>query len=258
MDKINKFWFLSVVLVLFYSCANDKNGDVKLLAKLIETAEDGTKITTLFTYKGNEIVSTDNSKEHSDYTYTNGLITKVVTTKKSEQSKITVVYTYDKDKLISLKSSDKFIINYYYNADGSVTYENFSIDDKEQQIKKHHGILSFKNGNLVKDVRILDDTKASIISKNEVSYEYDSKKNPYHNVLGFDKLLNQYHFVSVNNSLISVVESSITNTIDDQIISSAKFYKSAFQYDDSSYPTEQITENSSGNLGYLKSEYFYE
>jgi hypothetical protein len=33
--------------------------------------------------------------------------------------------------------------------------------------------------------------------------------------------------------------------------------KSVFQYDDSSYPTEQI-ENASGNLGYLKSEYFYE
>jgi hypothetical protein len=49
--------------------------------------------------------------------------------------------------------------------------------------------------------------------------------------------------------LISVVENSITNTIDDQIISSAKFYKSAFQYDDNGYPTEQITENASGNLG---------
>lgn len=258
MNKINKFWFLSVVLVLFYSCANDKNGGVKLLAKLIETTEDSTKITTLFTYKGNEIVSTDNSKEHSDYTYTNGLITKVVTTKKSDQSKITIVYTYDKDKLISLQSSDKFIINYSHNADESVTYENFSIDDKEQQKKKYHGILSFKNGNLVKDVRILDDTKAGIISKNEVSYEYDSKKNPYHSILGLNKLLNQYEFVSVNNSLISVVESSITNTTDDQIISSAKFYKSAFQYDDKGYPTEQITENASGNLGYLKSEYFYE
>jgi hypothetical protein len=75
----------------------------------------------------------------------NGLITKVVTTKKSDQFKITVIYTYDKDKLISLQSSAKFIINYSHNADGSVTYENFSIDDKGNKIKKHHGILSFKN-----------------------------------------------------------------------------------------------------------------
>ncbi|MDG2432606.1 hypothetical protein [Flavobacterium sp.] len=139
-----------------------------------------------------------------------------------------------------------------------MTYQNFSIDDKEQQIKKYHGILSFKNGNPIKDVRILHDSKKGIISKNELSYEYDSKTNPYHSILGINKLLNQYEFVSINNSLISVVENSITNTTDDQIISSAKFYKSAFQYNDSSYPTEQITENASGNLGYLKSEYFYE
>lgn len=258
MKKVNKFWFLSVFLVLLYSCINDKNGGVKLLAKLIETTEDNTKITTLFTYKGNEIIRSDNSKEHIDYTYTNGLITKIVITKKSDQSTVTAVYSYVKDKLISLRSSAKFVINYSYNADGSVTYQNFSIDDKEQQIQKYHGILSFKNGNLSKDVRVFDDTKVGIVSINGVSYEYDSKKNPYHNVLGFDKLLNQYQFVSVNNSLISVVENSSKTTIDDQIISSAKFYKSAYKYDDESYPTEQITENASGNLGYLKSEYFYE
>ncbi|MDG2433437.1 hypothetical protein [Flavobacterium sp.] len=258
MKKLIKLGFLLVLLVVFYSCANDKNGGVKLLVKLVETTEDSSKVTTVFTYKGNEIVSTDNGKEHIDYTYTNGLITKVVTTKKSNQSVITSIYTYENDKLMSLKSSNKIIINFIHNSDGSVAYQNFIVDEKEQQIKKYHGILSFKGGNLSKDVRILDDTEPGIVSKNEVSYEYDSKKNPFHNVLGYDKLLNQNQLISINNSLITMVENSITNSVDDQIISSAKIYKSAFKYDDDSYPTEQITENASGHLGYLKSNYFYE
>lgn len=258
MNKVNKFWFLLVVTVLFYSCANDKNGGVKLLSKLIETAEDSTKVTTLFTYKGTEIVNTDNSKMHIDYSYTNGLITKIVTTNKSNQTKVTAVYTYDKDKLVSLKSSDGFETNYTYTADGSIAYQTFSTDDKMLQIKKQHGILSYKMGNLTKDSRVLDDSPSGILTKNDVSFEYDTKNNPFHNIVGFDKLLNQYQAASVNNSLISVVENSTTTASDDQIISSAKFFKSVFKYDDDNYPIAQITENASSTVGYLKLEYFYE
>jgi hypothetical protein len=245
-------------MVLLYSCANDKNGSEKVISKLVETTEDGTKVTTIFTYNGKELVTTDNSKVHADYTTSNGLVTKIVTTEKGNQSKVNVEYTYEKGKLVSLKSSEGLVVNFTHESDKSVLYQGFLIDGTEKRTKKYHGVLSFANGNLIKDSRIADTTPVDVISKEEVSHEYDSKKNPFHNVTGFDKILLQYELFSLNNSLISVVENSTTNTKDDQVMSSAKFHKRVFKYDEDGYPTEQITENAPGNKGYLKTEYFYQ
>jgi hypothetical protein len=77
---------LSVVLVLFILVQMIK-WRCQIIDKLIETTEDSTKNT----YNGNEIISTDNSK-NTVIILINGLITKVVTTKKSDQFKITVLY----------------------------------------------------------------------------------------------------------------------------------------------------------------------
>jgi hypothetical protein len=48
----------------------------------------------------------------------------------------------------------------------------------------------------------------------------------------------------------------IVNTKEDQV-NIQKMHKSSFK-DNDNYPKEQIRENSKSNLGYLKSEYFYE
>jgi hypothetical protein len=246
------------MLVLLYSCANDKNAETKLLTKLTETFEDKSMNTTVFTYKDNEIVSTDNSNERVDYTYTDGLITKIMTKKKSDQSEISTSFTYDKDKLITVKSSASFVIDYTHTADGSVSYDYFVVNDKQEKTKQYHGVLSFKKGNLVKDNRVLDNTEVGFTTKFNMSYEYDTKKNPYLNIKGFDKLLNHNEIISVNNAMISVVENSTTNTKEDQTISSAKMHISSFKYDADNYPKEQISENAKKNSAYLKSEYFYE
>lgn len=256
MKKANVFWVLAAMLCVFYSCVNDKSGNAKLLAKLIETAEDDSSVTTIFSYNGNEIVSAENAKERLNYTYTNGLISKIVTKNKSDQSIITVDYKYENEKLITVKSSDNYWINFIHNTDGTVDYERFTLNAKNQEVKLYHGIISFKDGNLIKDKRTLDDTAVGIVTTKNLSFEYDSKKNPMHGILGYDKLLNQNQFVSINNSIISVVENSTTNALD-QIISSARFYKSTFEYDTDDYPSVQISENATGNVGYLKTEYYY-
>lgn len=258
MKRIIKVCVLSVMLVLFYSCANDKNNEAKLLTKLIETAEDSSKITTVFTYKDNEIVSTDNSNIHIDYAYTNGLISKIVSKTKSDQLEVSTSFTYDKDKLVQVKFSDGSVTNYTHNADGSVIYDHIAIGDKEVQTKEYHGVLYFEKGNLVKDSRVLDKTEVDVVSKINMSYEYDTKSNPYFKIKGFDKLLNYNELISVNNSMLSVVENNTTNTKEDQIMSSAKMHKSSFKYDNDGYPQEQITENAKSNSGYLKSDYIYE
>ena len=258
MIRMIKVCVLSVMLVLFYSCANDKNNELKLVTKLIETVADSSKITTAFTYKNNEIVSADSSIERVDYTYSNGLITKIVSKKKVDQTQLSTSFTYDKDKLVQVKSSDGSSVSYVYNADGSINYDYFVANDKGEQKKQYHGVLSFSKANLVKDNRVLDNAEISFVTKIDMSYEYDTSKNPFANIKGFDKLLIQDELISVNNVMMCVVENSTTDIKKDQIMSSAKMHQSSFKYDNDGYPKEQVSENAKKNSGYLKSKYFYE
>ena len=161
---------------------------------------------------------------------------------------------------MGIKSSENYSIKFTHNSDETVSYQKTTLNSQNEEVKVYHGILSFKNKNLIKDKRTLDDTEPGITSNYDVSYEYDLKNNPFYNILGFDKLLNQNDLISINNSQIGIVESTITNA-EDQITSSANFYKSSFKYDKEGYPTEKVAESvmpSDGKSGYLKTEYFYE
>ena len=224
----NIFLFLSASALALCSCSHDKGDNAKFLKKRVEISEDGTSATTLFTYKGNKIVSADGVAKHTDYTYANDLITKIVTKDKTTQLSVSSEFVYVKDQLVSIKYSDDCIVNYVHNADGTVSYEKWAVVSGKQEVKLYHGVLYFKNKNLIKDKRTLDDTAPGVVSNYDVSFEYDSKKNPLCNILGYAKLLDQNEAISINNKLMSVVETSTTNA-DDQIISSANLYKSTFK-----------------------------
>jgi hypothetical protein len=248
------FFFISIVSVLLSSCSNDKDDKSKFLKKVVETSADGTSTTTLLKYIGDEIVTIDGIELRTDFTYTNGLITKIRTTDKGTQLSQTVEYSYDTDQLIQVVSPNNYVINYIHNTDDTVFYEKRSLNSGSQEAKFYHGTLYFKDKNLIKDERILDDAAPGLVSKYTVNFQYDSKKNPFYPILGYSKLLDHNEVISSNNTVSSVVESSSTNAAD-QTISSAKFFNSTFKYDTDGYPTEELTETAKS--GYLKSQYFY-
>lgn len=254
----NIFWLLSVFVLTLYSCSNDNDNSAKLLKKVVETSEDGTAETTLFTYNGNEIVTIDGVKKRTDFTYTEGLISKIVMLNKTKQLVETIQYSYLEGKLVEVKSLSNYRINYIHNSDKTVSYEKFTISSGNQEVKEFHGIMYFENENLVKDERILDNTAAGVTSNYSISFDYDSNNNPSYNILGYKKLIDHMETISSNNSLINTV---ITTTINqDQIVSLANFYKSSFKYDSENYPSERVSETAifaNGNTGYLKTEYFY-
>jgi len=260
MEKaIKKIWMVSVFLITLCSCSNENIDQVKLLKTLVEISADETSTTTFFTYDGNKIVSTDNVQNHTDFTYTDGLITKIDELDKTDQVSNTVEYSYVKGQLVRAKSPKNYIINYIHNSDGTVSYEKLALDSGNQEVKEFHGILYFQNENLIKDDRILDNTAVGVVSNYSISFEYDSEHNPFKSILGYEKLLDHNETISLNNSTIITVITSTTK--DGQISSSAKFYKRSFKYDLENYPTEQVSENAllnNGNYGYLKSQYFYE
>jgi hypothetical protein len=254
----NIFWVLSIFVLTLYSCSNDNDDSVKLLKKVVETSEEGTSETALFTYNGNEIVRIDGAQKRTDFTYTDGLITKIVALNKTNELLETNAYSYLEGKLVEVESLGNYRIKYIHNSDKTVSYQKFTIGSGNQEVKEFHGILYFENENLIKEERTLDNTAVGVTSNYSISFDYDSNKNPLYNVLGYKKLLDHMETISSNNSLINTVIATITNG--DQVLSSANFYKSSFKYDSENYPTERVSETAilaNGNTGYLKTQYFY-
>lgn len=256
MGEVNKIVSLLMVsIVVLCSCSEDKVSTDKLLRKTVEISENGTSITTLYNYNGNEIVSVDGAKKYISYTYTDGLITKIITKDKESQWSVTLDYTYNKAQLVRMYSSEGYVMNYSHKGDGTVSYEKVVLDSQNQETKVFHGILYFENWNLVKDERIFDDSPQGVLSKQKVSFEYDSKNNPFYNILGYAKLLSHNEVISINNNRLAVVERVVIQ--DDQLTSSANLYQGVFKYDTDNYPVEHVTEASIVNPNYVKTQFFY-
>ncbi len=262
MKKITKIvWVLSFLFLFLFlnSCNGDKDNKAKLLKKIDETSANGTVKTTLYKYQDNKIVSIDKSQSHIDFTYANGLISKIKTLDKISKLTTTVEYTYDKnERLVRAVALNQYKINYIHNSDGTVSFEKWETVTGNPDKKVYHGTLFFKNNNLIKEERLLDDVAPGIVATYSLSFEYDAKNNPFHFIKGYEKLLDQSNAISLNNSLISVV--TATETKVDKTISSANFYKNSITYDEEGYPLEKVSEAvmpADGNSEYLKSEYFY-
>lgn len=254
----NIFWIVLAFLVVFYSCSKDKGDNAKLLKRIVEVAADGTSANTNFTYNGDEIKRIDGVKQRIDFSYMDGLITKIIVIDKIKQVSNTIEYRYLRGQLVSVKSLNNYIINYTPNSDGSIAYEKVDRKSGNQEVKIYHGVLYFQKKNLIKDERTFDNTPVGVVTTYSISFEYDSKNNPFHSILGYEKLLDHSDIISGNNSLITVVTTSSAQN--DQIVSSANFYKNTFKYDDDGYPTEKISEAvmpANGNSDYLKTQYFY-
>ncbi len=255
----NIFWIVSLFIVAFYSCSNEDVRSAKLLQKMVETSEDGLSKTTFFTYDGNKIMMIDSPFSQADFTYTDGLISKIVVLNKKTKALETIEYSYVLRNLVQVESLGKYVIKYTHKSDKMISYERFSTITNNQLVKEYHGVLTVENGNLTYDQRIFDNVEEGLIAKNSRTFKYDQKINPMSGIFGFDKLLTCDDLMSINNSLMNIIEDSIIYP-NDQITSSAKMYTSFFKYDVAGYPLEKVSETAllpNGKRGYLKTQYFY-
>ena len=251
-----------VFLITLCSCTNENvdQVQVQLLKKIVEVSVDGTSKTTILTYNGNKIVSINEFSTLSEFFYTGDLITKIIVVDKINQSQNTLHYFYTKEQLTRITSSDNYVINYVHNNDGSVSFEKLTKDSQNNDVRVYNGTLYFKNGNLVKNEKFLEDAGSGVLSKKSISLEYDYKNNALNNILGFNKLLNYSKIISSNNSINSTEVSEIKHTNTDQVISAINIYKSKVEYDAMGYPTEIVSENhifGGNDSKHLKSLLFY-
>ncbi|UQD54989.1 hypothetical protein [Flavobacterium sp. K5-23] len=256
MKKI--YSLLLISLSVLYSCSDGVDNNLKLLKKVVEVSDNGSSETTLYTYDDNNIVSIDGVHKKIEFTYTFDLITKIVTLNKVNQEKGTVEYSYREGRLVKADFINKYVMNYLYNTDGTISYEKLVKNPENLFVREYHGVLFFDNKNFTKDERILDNIGVGVIAKYSIGFDYDDKKSPMLNVIGFNKLYDLKDAVSINNSLISTEINSVEQN--DQVITAAKYYKSTYKYDAEGYPIEKISET--GNLNnttpvYIKSQFFY-
>lgn len=158
-----------------------------LLKKTIDTDSNGDKITTIYNYNGNKIVSSiDDSGESNIYvTYTGDLITKIEYKFPNGTVEQTDLYTYNSNGKLSsyvridpiMKWGNKEV--YTHNSDGSISVKNYIGDDLSQTQEDGGGTVKFLNGEVSEIINT---------SSPKMTYQFDNKNNPFKNVTGMDKI----------------------------------------------------------------------
>lgn len=253
---------LAVILMTICSCTNEVTeiNQQQLLKKIVEVSVDKSSKVTTLNYSGNKIQSIDKADSFLEFFYTGNEITKITEFDKVLKISNTLEYFYSKDKLVKIISSNNYVLNYIYNDDDTVSYEKLTKDAQNKDVKIHHGIMFFKNNNLIKNEQVLDNVDKNILSKITLNMEYDNKKNALHTILGFSKLLDHSRFISANNPVNSSETSSVKFIAEDRVLSAIKSNKSTATYDDLGYPVEIVSENNifgKYDATLLKSQLFY-
>jgi hypothetical protein len=238
MKKI-KLKVLGILLTItLVSCSNDggssSNTASLILPKKINYVENIDYGTvgqdSYLTYNGNKLVSViTDSHLKNVITYTGDLITKIESYDYDVIFK-TVVYTYSNGKLDSrfikntgTQNLPSYITHYVFNSNGTVSctspYDSWT--------------LTFANGNLVAD--------------QDGTYKYDTKNNPFKNILGINALSldNDSELgwnISINNRIKGTGSSISTNTI---------------IYNSDDYPTVDKEYYNNSTTGYSSNKYFY-
>lgn len=248
MKKIKLFGLGLLLSLTLLSCSKDAESTSSqtslILPKKINyienTSNDKVGKDTYFTYNGNKIVSDIyDGKSKNIYTYTGDFITKVESFYYAELT-YTIDYTYTNGKLTSMTEKEPLypskMTNYVHNTDGTVLYSS----------TYGKGKLTFKDGNLIEDASETNGTE---------TYEYDTKNNPFKNILGTSVLLYSFkdsgaHYNASKNNYIKRTDKYNGNI---SVLST-----SIITYNSNGYPILD-NEYNIGTSGYYASyKYYYE
>ena len=262
MKKVFYLFFITIFVTTLTSCTAESEDTTqdKLVKKIIELNQDGTSSTFNFTYNGEKIISIESEETSKKFTYFGNLITQIIEFNKTTQVQTTFDYFYTNNLLTKVISTDNYTLNYTHQADGTITYEKTTIDNNRNIVLLFKGIIYMDSNNIVDDKKTFETNKTKIVSKEELNFSHDSKRNPFYNIVGFAKLLDYSKIISVNNALSFIEVSSMTNMETEQITSSLRQNINKLKYNDFGYPEEIISdkfvfENQKQN--HLKSLFFY-
>lgn len=246
MKRIKLLGLGLLLSITLFSCSKDEESTPPDSASLILPKKVNEKDPvyndkgkdTYFTYDGNKIVSSIYDGQYKRvFTYTGDLITKV---ESFSYDKLTwsIDYTYTNGKLTSMLEKEPpynpQLTNYIHNTDGTVLYSSTS----------GKGKLTFKDGNLVEDASETNGTE---------TYEYDTKNNPFKNVLGVSALL----YNDKGGILFNASKNNYIKKTDKYNGITSVLTTSTITYNSNGYPIED-KEYWAGGTDYTFYKYYYE
>lgn len=244
--KMKKLLCLFGALALILtSCSSDENATDAVLPKTVSykySDSPGDNDFSTITYDGNKILTASYTASDKEvYTYTGDVITKIedFAQEGNISSKNEITYEGGKvkiDVLTEIAPNVTYISKrvYTYNTNGTISFVNYSVNPiTKEETKKSDGVLIYQNGNLINKIETYDSYSYT------KTYEYDTKNNPFKNILGFNLLIDHETSASLNNvtkltTVYKYGEDSTTN-----------IFNSVYEYNEKGYPTKQTQTDSS-------------
>lgn len=251
MKKV--LFFLSLSAILLTSCGGgedltpfDPNSSQSaIVKKIIETDDSSGSTITNFTYDGNKIVNfVDSDGTSGVFTYVGDNLTRIDYFDGPDLTD-SDIFTYNAaGKIIvhlALIHANDYAEreDFTYNSDGTVTYNAFWGTVLEQTNVEGQGKLFFTDGQVSKKETYFD----NLVLSSE-TYVYDSKNNPWKNVIGLNEA---YVFLGdVTGIKSNLLTASGTN--DPHAIE--------YIYNPANFPESSI--DISAVSGQVSTQYFYE
>lgn len=205
-----------------------------LLKKSVETyANDGSTVTTNYTYNGKKLIESLDSDGYKEViTYTGDLITNM--------KSYDVTNTVESEDFLTYNSSNQltnYVLKNYvndmgrkevfvYNSDGTVSFSVYNGDNTTQTNLVETGTIIFTNGEVTR-INLAHNSGISYTASH--IYTYDTKNNPFKNVTGYDKLnfINEEAFGITHNILTDVYTSTLSTN---------DTYNTTYTYNSLNYP----------------------
>ena len=227
-----------------------ENPDLVLLKKVIETFNDGTTSTEIYSYDGNKLISIDYGDGEMDtFTYENELLVRYDEILEDPDGQLDTTYSlfeYDTQNRVITQTyynevdeaSQKW--DYDYNTDGTIT-ETAYYYESGNEILNYVGTVVIQNGNYVSftDGDYLD------------TYTYDDKNGSLKNIHAFETFLVTGEFyISKNNELSGATSLDGVPIPEDN-------YTISYTYNDDNYPIT-ASFDFTGVIDDSTLEFFYE
>jgi hypothetical protein len=189
--------------------------------KIIDTDTDGTVSSIEYFYNGNKIVyAIDSEGLRMNIFYDGDLIVREEWLQGTTMVE-KIFYTYDNSKLetyqvLNLADNIGQKITYDHNANGTISFTEFSGDLTTQDEIESTGTIS--NTKLVRNVTDPITLEQQVFTS---TFTFDSKNNPFKNIVGYDKIyfadseesLNYLNNITTNTEQIDAEPATLYETI---------------------------------------------
>lgn len=227
--KLTRLLFTMLIINTLASCSteNENQEEIKpatsiLVKKIIHTYRNNEVEISTIKYNGNKIISRSTEGGFiATYTYTGDVITKIEE-RVNDRLQRSLEYFYLNGKVIRQIENDNLETDsrtFTYNTNGTVSYAR-----SRTRGENTTGLLTFENGNLIKNEEFF---AGQFPSSSIYEFAYDTKNNPFKNVIGFNLLFDTNRDTFSSNNMVK--DGSAGNGAVD-----TRMYK----YDVNGYPTE--------------------